>query len=333
MSASYCNICGGPLSSEGLRALSTIQPGDDPTLAFDDACSCDHELYDDEYDGGHDDLCPSNNGYNGKQLSYDKIAWLDRVRMLKVSDYGESQQTDIGKYIPGKGLALHSLEQSMNVIPKTDGLLIHDTCWRMLEAVHKKHNHRLGGGVNAQHLGLTMQYFRTKNPRDTCINWENDPRLYGGAELFHLADLVQEWEPIPGQEWIVTDPMNCPDFSSLVAKTMMHSRTRDQSTHVQIMPATITCLSIPLDDTFLRSSIFRDLPWLRKYGRPLKKTVNKAAKGKIRLDYTYLTERLKEVSAVPVPGEFRPDFWELRNRARIWNCCEAILENVRAFFE
>ncbi|KAL5339765.1 hypothetical protein BJX70DRAFT_146808 [Aspergillus crustosus] len=81
-----CNICACPLSSSFLRsALIAEAWGEvDLSLCWDDSCICDEDWL--EGYGGelHDDDCPSNLGYSSKTLSQSDIAWLDRVRMIRI---------------------------------------------------------------------------------------------------------------------------------------------------------------------------------------------------------------------------------------------------------
>ncbi|KAL4967415.1 uncharacterized protein BDV14DRAFT_198144 [Aspergillus stella-maris] len=223
--ASYCNICGGPLSSMHLRRASMADEGDDINWCHLDECDCqDYFEIDEEFDdpGGmdpayHSSDCATQIGYVGWDLSEKDVLWLDEIRVI--GEMKENQRaypiskldgnvflTKIGDYTHAHGLMFESVALTFPN-PSEDGFLVHDSCYRMLHLAASLDNKPL----SLRNLYLTMKAC-PKDPFADMIDWKN-PRSYGGTETWAHAD---GWRAEASYEWLVTDP-----FVKLSARTFL----------------------------------------------------------------------------------------------------------------
>ncbi|KAL4794415.1 hypothetical protein BDV19DRAFT_390254 [Aspergillus venezuelensis] len=225
-SASYCNVCGGPLSSMHLRRASMADEGDDLNWCHLDECDCrDYFEVDEEVDdpGGMDPAyhsldCATQIGYVGWDLPEKDVLWLDEVRLIgamkenqrayPISKWdGNVFLTKIGDYTHAHGLMFESVS-AIFPNPSNDGFLVHDNCYRML---------RLVASIDNKPLSLRDLYLTMKAcPKDAfadMIDWKG-PRSYGGTEIWAHAD---GWRAQASHEWLVTDP-----FVKLSARTFLN---------------------------------------------------------------------------------------------------------------
>ncbi|BCS29320.1 uncharacterized protein APUU_70890A [Aspergillus puulaauensis] len=357
----YCTICAGPLYECGLRKASTAQPGDDENSLFEDDCECSGQSDDEEDPLKHSRYCPYREGYWGDILSERDIAWLAGVRMLRMrgeyernedeselphEDHGSCYLTPIGEYDSWFAFSLPGTNESL--WPNQDGFVVHDACWQLLQLVHKatKPSQR---PLDLRRIYLTMMA-RVKDCNDVYLEWR-DPRLYGGTTEFTM----QEWEALPGYEWLVADPLKDIDFLELVEKaTLVESRSQNQNVARTSIPAdpfaklpievrymilellpsesvlnlflsshSFREASTCLPGAFWRSRIYTDTPWIE--GTSLFETVSNLDE---KVDYKTLLCLLKETSA-SLPGGRNSRYetnLSLKNRRRIWTCCEGILD-------
>ncbi|KAF7133988.1 hypothetical protein CNMCM5793_005514 [Aspergillus hiratsukae] len=371
----YCNICGGPLYWWDLRKASTAREGEDLDLCYDDECDCEAgtrpeaeaaEDGDSTTDCEHNRYCASLKGYSGDLVSENDILWLEKVRMLRArdcqSDKDDTVQdseayyiTEIGSYDPWFGLTIPGENGSSDgrLWANIDGFLLHDTCWQMLQLVHRT----VGSSsrpLEPRRLYLTMQA-QLKDDMDTSIDWE-DSRVYGGTEDFQW----QEWEAQPGYEWLVADPLKPVDCSELIsvskssnlgATNAIVSMSAPKLSGVdplsslpwdvrykilQMLPSpSVINLVIAspafrgaardLPANFWRLRLGYDCPWID--GDSLWQNLAQADR---QVNYKELIHLIKEAAARPEDGMNEPqDSWlNLKNRHRIWTCCEVILEKL-----
>ncbi|KAL2834924.1 hypothetical protein BDW59DRAFT_136822 [Aspergillus cavernicola] len=363
----YCTICAGPLHEWELRKRSMLQPDEDVELCFDDDCDCDYDEDEDKGEEGeenseadllkHDEYCNYRRGYWGDILSERDIKWLSDARMLgyigpcngvPLGALFQWGLTESGSYDPYDGLILPGSDSGL--WPNQDGYLVHHTCWQILTLVHRSQHQR---PIHPHDVYLTMQSKLT-HQNDIYLDWGDD-RLYGGTEEF----AEQEWLPVPGYEWLVTDPMKKIDFSELVMESTKvgadpgslngHAAstvsaddpfgrlpTEIQHMILELLPSrSVVNLFLSsrafrgapntLPRAFWRSRIYTDTPWI--LGTSLHGTISGESR---RVNYKSLLRLLKHASARPVDGKnarFEAHL-SLKNRRRIWACCEGIVDIV-----
>lgn len=83
-----------------------------------------------------------------------------------------------------------------------------------------------------------------------------------------------------------------------------------------------------LEHDMHRRLFFDGIPFIEEFSMGLRQVIDELLAEPITagINYARLGATLREASAIPSVGEDRPDYWELRNRARIWKCCERIIE-------
>ncbi|EAW20739.1 F-box domain protein [Aspergillus fischeri NRRL 181] len=335
----YCNICGGPLSYYDLRKASTAWEGEDLSLCYEDDCDCeagtrpeaegDEDGEDDENSTAaceHDSYCASLRGYSGHLISEKDILWLEKVRMLRPRDsrsdkHDEMQDDDDAYYITEIGS--------------------YDPCSRPLEP---------------RRVYLAMQA-RLGDDMETSIDWE-DSRVYGGTEDFQS----QEWEAEPGYEWLVADPLKPVDIAELVSASKSSNRGSTNAIVnrgalelsgvdpfsslpwdiryriLQMLPSP-SVINLVIASTAFRGAT-RDLPdhfWRLRLGYDCPWIDQDSIRQNIaqtggQVNYKDLIRLVKEAAAKPEDGinEDQDSWLNLRNRHRIWTCCEVILGKLEA---
>ncbi|KAF7180401.1 hypothetical protein CNMCM7691_009569 [Aspergillus felis] len=316
----------------------------------------------------HESYCASLMGYSGDLVSEKDILWLEKVRMLRPRDCRSDKHnqiqddddayyiTEIGTYDPWYGLTVPGEETGSSdrrLWANLDGFFLHDTCWQMLQLVHQT------VGSSSRPLGPRRVYramqARLKHTMDNSIDWE-DSRVYGGAEGFQS----QEWEAEPGYEWLVADPLKPVDTSELISASKssnpgssnaivnvgalklsgvdpLSSLPWDVRYRVlQMLPSpSIINLVIAstafrgaaraLPDHFWRLRLGYDCPWIDQDS--LRQNLAQAGG---QVDYKDLIRLIKGAAARPGDGENKTQgsWLSLKNRHRIWTCCEVILEKL-----
>ncbi|KAF4228985.1 hypothetical protein CNMCM6805_001779 [Aspergillus fumigatiaffinis] len=313
----------------------------------------------------HDSYCASLRGYSGDLVSEKDILWLDKVRMLRPRDsrsdkHNEMQDDDDAYYITENGIydPWYGLEvpgentgsSDGRLWANIDGFFLHDTCWQMLQLVHQT----VGSSsqpLEPRRVYLAMQA-RLGDDMEISIDWE-DSRVYGGTDDFQS----QEWEAEPGYEWLVADPLKPVDISELVSASksanpgstnaivngdtlklsavdLFSSLPWDVRYRIlQMLPsASIIDLVIAstafrgaardLPDQFWRLRLAYDCPWIDQDS--LRQNIAQAGG---QVNYKDLIRLIKEAAARPEDGKNGDqDSWlNIKNRHRIWICCEVIL--------
>ncbi|GIC93077.1 uncharacterized protein Aud_009556 [Aspergillus udagawae] len=319
-------------------------------------------------DWEHDSYCASLKGYSGDLVSEKDVLWLEKVRMLRARDCRSDKHnqiqddddafyiTEIGTYDPWYGLTVpgeNAGSSDGTLWANLDGFFLHDTCWQMLQLVHQT----VGSSslpLEPRRVYLTMQA-RLKDDMETSIDWE-DSRVYGGTENFQ----AQEWEAEPGFEWLVADPLKPVDISELVSAS---KNSDPDSTNaivnvgalelsgvdpfsslpwdvryrmLQMLPSpSVINLVIAstafrgavraLPDHFWRLRLVYDCPWTDQVS--LRQSVAQAGG---QVNYKNLIRLIKEAAARPEDGmnKTQASWLNLKNRHRIWTCCEVILEKL-----
>ncbi len=85
-----------------------------------------------------------------------------------------------------------------------------------------------------------------------------------------------------------------------------------------------------LENDMQRRLFFDGIPFIEEFSQGLRQIIDEVLvePGNAGINYSGLAASLREASAIPNVGEVRTDYWELRNRARIWKCCERIIEKM-----
>ncbi|BCS24402.1 uncharacterized protein APUU_40846A [Aspergillus puulaauensis] len=91
-----------------------------------------------------------------------------------------------------------------------------------------------------------------------------------------------------------------------------------------------TTLRMTLEHPMLNRLFFDGIPFIEEFSGGLRQIINEVMLEPITAGFNYarLSKTLRDASAIPDVGEVRPGYWELRNRARIWKCCERIIEKM-----
>ncbi|PKX88202.1 uncharacterized protein P174DRAFT_446579, partial [Aspergillus novofumigatus IBT 16806] len=348
----YCNICGGPLSCYDLRKASTACGSEDLSLCYDDDCDCGGWLRDQK-------LKTRRDGEDGDENSSAALRML-RPRGSQSNKHNEMQDdddayyiTENGSYDPWYGLEVpgeNTGSSDGRLWANIDGFFLHDTCWQMLQLVHQTVNPS-SPPLQPRGVYLAMQA-RLGDDMEKSIDWE-DSRVYGGTEDFQS----QEWEAEPGYEWLVVDPLKPVDISELISAS---KSSNPGSTNAIVyggalkLSAVDPFSSLPWDvryrilqmlpspsiiDLVIASAVFRgaarDLPdhfWRLRlaYDCPLidqDSLRQNIAQAGGQANYKDLIRLIKAAAARPEDGmnEDRDTWLNLRNRHRIWTCCEVIL--------
>ncbi|KAL2856945.1 hypothetical protein BJX68DRAFT_229778 [Aspergillus pseudodeflectus] len=264
---------------------------------------------------------------------------------------GDCYITHCGSYDAYDGLSISRTGE--DYYPNQDGFMLHSKCWNMLHFVFSITRPE-DGRLDHQRLYRTM-LGKLADQNDIYIDW-GDERLYGGTEEF----AEQEWVPVPGYEWLVADPHKDGGFSELVRESTKRNPDLEPGSlrlggytpiavsddpfarlpievhHMilELLPAksvlnsflssrVLCASSAGLPQSFWKSRIFTDIPWAV---RPSLLTSISQETG--RVDYQNLLKLLKKAGAAPPNGRnARYETWlSLKNRRRIWTCCEGILE-------
>ncbi|KAL3467792.1 hypothetical protein BJX64DRAFT_283260 [Aspergillus heterothallicus] len=312
----------------------------------------------------HDSYCNYRRGYWGDILLEKDVEWLSEACMLRVrgsedddesedaqqpSDIapGECYLTPLGSYDPYDGFTVSNTGE--NYYPNQGGFMLHAKCWDMLHKVFAA-TRPYYGRLDPRRLYLIM-LSKLGHENDPFVDW-GDNRLYGGTEEF----AEQEWIPVPGYEWLVADPTKNDDYSGLVREATNpnpgylrldgyspsvvsndpFARLPVEVQHMilGLLPAQsilnlfvssriIHAASASLSQAFWKSRIYKDAQWATSLSLA---SSLEAEKGKV--DYRALLLLLKEASATPLNGSNARDetFLSLKNRRRIWACCEGILD-------
>lgn len=161
------------------------------------------------------------------------------------------------------------------------------------------------------------------------------------------------------EQWLVTDPTNPTDYRRIVSAAsypceLLDSNPARHSTDEDDLCTVVTELTKAVDGTsprlvlpqgriqsascrVLSQKLFRqifnrdfsvELPWVHMMPETLFEAINESeAMGNIVLP-NVLLERVSEASVVPIEEGTEREVRELKSRARIWRCCEAVLEQV-----
>ncbi|RLM00358.1 hypothetical protein CFD26_100691 [Aspergillus turcosus] len=311
----------------------------------------------------HGSYCNSRKGYSGDLVSESDILWLDDVRMLRVRNCGSDGDnkmpddseayyiTEIGSYNPWFGLKVPGENGSSDarLWANIDGFFLHDTCWQMVQLVHQTVGSNLQP-LEPRCLYLTMQA-QLQDEMESSIDWE-DRRVYGGTEDFQW----QEWEAQPGYEWLVADPLKPVDCSEFVSASKSSNLAivnmgapklsgvdpfsslpwdiRYKILQMLPSPSVLNLVIVSpafrgaardLPDHFWRLRLAYDCPWID--GDSLQQSL---AQADGQVNYKDLIRLIKEAAARPEDGTNEPQdrCLNLKNRHRIWTCCEAILDKV-----
>ncbi|PLB47557.1 hypothetical protein P170DRAFT_510385 [Aspergillus steynii IBT 23096] len=355
----YCCICGGPFTPWGLRKISTVAPSEkeNDALLFKDWCDCGADNY---HGGAHNTSCAVFKGYDGSLLSRMSAVWLVNARMICARAGSEGLClcnddpslcfiTDVGIFSPEGGFDCGGLVGTL--WPMQDGFITHELCWDMLELVHRS-KFPSRGNINLPELWISLR-IRMPPSGGVAVNW-GDHCSYGGAGQFHQAD----WEPRPGYEWLVACPDESVDFAKIIdasvadpsarisRQSTLSREYRDPFFHlpaeiIHKILATIpykSMVSLMLVSYSVREaggSIWRtrlatDIPWHQ--GTQLFQSL---AERKSFIKYGTLLKLLEKVSSDSgnIDGVESDQQWlGLRNRRRIWACCERIVEDIETRF-
>lgn len=104
--------------------------------------------------------------------------------------------------------------------------------------------------------------------------------------------------------------------------------TRESSSDPFIDDPNSPNTQMTLEHDMHRRLFFDGIPFIEEFSLGLRQVIDEVLAEPITagINYARLGATLRDASAIPNVGEDRPDYWELRNRARIWKCCERIIE-------
>ncbi|KAL3477232.1 hypothetical protein BJX99DRAFT_257708 [Aspergillus californicus] len=306
MISAYCVICSVQPFSHGLRKRTTAKDGDDLQRCYQDVCDCD------VVDGPHNPQCGIlTNGYDGSVLLEEDIKWLDDVRMLhstsgnNLGGQEEFHVTDIGVFDPKVGFIVSGKEDALR--PHEDGFLMHDACFRMLQLAYGQRPLDIKGiyFLIQAYLENEASLPGSDEARLAFPTWY-DKRLYYGAARFHKET---GWFPEAGQEWYVVNP-NKPTDYSLVVNAAACPQPHNQSHPIKKLPPWVDLEALCGDVKDFTSQ-------------------NKDQS----VDIETLCELIRDASYMPGFDNMetlsrQTDYLELKNRRRIWEGCEAILEKL-----
>ncbi|KAL2797591.1 hypothetical protein BJX66DRAFT_86866 [Aspergillus keveii] len=267
---------------------------------------------------------------------------------------GDCYITHCGSYDAYDGLSISRTGEDF--YPNQDGFMLHSKCWSMLNFVFAITRPE-DGRLDHRRVYQTM-LGKLADQNDIYIDW-GDERLYGGTEEF----AEQEWVPVPGYEWLVADPHKDSDFFELVrASTNRGTGSEPESLRfcgytpiavsddpfarlpievhhmiLELLPAksvlnsflssrVLCASSAGLPQSFWKSRIFTDMPWAV---RP--SLLMSISRETGRVDSKVLLQLLRKAGAAPSGGRnARYEAWlSLKNRRRIWKCCEGILDVMK----
>ncbi|KAL4912535.1 hypothetical protein BDW62DRAFT_206373 [Aspergillus aurantiobrunneus] len=140
-----------------------------------------------------------------------------------------------------------------------------------------------------------------------------------------------ETEIDPDIDTTETDSYMSSDIYSEIDADETNSEAEMSSTPEDADPFTITPGTfqyVNLNTRYWHSMLSHIVPWIAVWPGSLHDNIFwMQTEGQSKLDHGYIMDRLVEVSSAS-PPTFNRDFLGLRNRARIWNCCEAIIQQV-----
>ncbi|KAL4927528.1 uncharacterized protein BDV17DRAFT_292530 [Aspergillus undulatus] len=314
----------------------------------------------------HDSECATQFGYISWDLPEGDVKWLDGVVLIGMKKPGQRGYpisegewsvfvTKTGKYSDTRGLKFNGFAAAHSN-PSADGFLVHDACFQILRT----------SAPADQPLRLETLFDTMKaSPKEEGINmidWK-DPRSYGGSDEWQTR---AGWRAQAGAEWLVTNPLKQIKFRQFInhatrAKVIKQgspiwgpekSRTRPQDCFggfpleirhmiLELLPSTsVINLSIasPSFNTTARSlpngfwkSRLEHHRWIR--GTEIPQMLARVPEHH-PINYYDLIDSLDKASKPPPDGLFlrpsQPKWFALKNNRRIWNCCQAIHDRIRA---
>ncbi|KAJ0425270.1 hypothetical protein BJY00DRAFT_204907 [Aspergillus carlsbadensis] len=279
------------------------------------------------------------------------------------TEEGDVYLTKVGRYDDIKRvLTLDGESESLQA--NEDGFLAHAACWNLLDLVFQT----TGTGKANEHLPLRRLYLAMQGSLELedndAIEWR-DRRLYGDyVGVSEPWPLYLRWNHEP----LVADPNMKPDFSQLFVAATTPPRDPFSNLPAEIctmimelLPSTdakslinasqrFASITNGFPNTFLESRIYHETPWVE--GTGFWKELSLFKKGGQRcIDYKKLARDIASRSRLQCPCLEKPprkgrrrfdrchdhDHWPwegagdwlgLKNRCRIWKCCEAILEQI-----
>ncbi|KAL4958980.1 uncharacterized protein BDV14DRAFT_185602 [Aspergillus stella-maris] len=207
----FCHICGTPPTWHGLLADSTLHYLEPEENNFV------HNEY------GYKDFMPGmgDYGYDARLLPPRKIRWLESVRLVtnKIVNTVKGTETrapapfltSLAVYVNISTGTFHYAGNTKVLRCNVDGYLVHDTCFKMLERVHR-HLQSQATTFSSQDLDLGLLWkwleLGLEDRNSDLVDWGfgdafHDDRLWQGLRF---DPDYQEWHPVKGSMWTVLDP-------------------------------------------------------------------------------------------------------------------------------
>ncbi|KAE8417977.1 hypothetical protein BDV36DRAFT_295565 [Aspergillus pseudocaelatus] len=317
----FCNICGGPLSTNFVQ----------------------HSTYD------------------PRLTTAKNIEWLNLTRIVCANIHdGEDLEEEGAYYVSTMGTYeyepsrifrtnINGHENELEFAAWDEGFVMHNACFMMLHEMGMRDKHMTTLG---REIFLRME-MRKCMSNDAVINW--DDCYYGGAGQFQ----GHRWMALDGYEWLVTDPNYEPDFSQLLEEarrdgpeeinaelwdeakdcksvdpfwrfpvelrqSILHLLTAESLFDVLRASPAFCIASTSLPNEYWHSVIEGRMPWIEHTA--LNKLLTETEDP---IDYKSLAVRLIEVTVTP---DDRNGSWDeylgLQNRRRIMMCIDRILDDI-----
>ncbi|KAL4803883.1 hypothetical protein BDV18DRAFT_40263 [Aspergillus unguis] len=218
----FYNICGVLPTAKGIIKRTTFE-----YLQSDESESNEEHPYNDYL------FNQEKNGFDARLLRGQDNKWLQEIRLVTtfVADPVARKETDCAvPFLSPLGNDV-DCEQGMFRFPMNanflkcneQGFLVHDTCFRMLELVHRQ------AASDSQPIDLHKLY-KLWGP---TIDDRNDESFdWGFGDVFKKSPDGQrfdseyfEWIPVPGSMWMVLDPEGPFDLESIENQASLDAKS------------------------------------------------------------------------------------------------------------